>query len=77
MTVDVIYKCGGCDNRATVHRLKKTWRTIRQGTALDLCEVRTPTIEGTTPAGWIAFDPYTGVCYCPVCWAEMQEGASV
>ena len=23
------------------------------------------------PEGWIAFDPYTGCCYCQDCWASI------
>mgnify|MGYP007100082236 CR=1 FL=1 len=24
------------------------------------------------PDGWVAFDPYTNVTYCPTCWADIE-----
>lgn len=33
------------------------------------------TVQDVAPNGWMPFDPYTGCCYCPKCWGEI-EGAS-
>lgn len=30
------------------------------------------TVEDVAPDGWIAFDPYTGCCYCPTCWKGIE-----
>jgi len=24
------------------------------------------------PSGWVLFDPYTNVTYCPSCWADIE-----
>ena len=31
----------------------------------------TRSIEQAAPDGWIAFDPWTGCCYCPDCWCDI------
>ena len=52
--------------------LPKSWEVIRHGRVMDLCAVRTPTIESATPEGWMAFDPYTGMTYCSECWESIE-----
>lgn len=64
MTIKVVLTCGGCfaetsvDVREEVEQISENW--VRK---------RVPRIPEVTPEGWVAFDPYTGCCYCPECWA--------
>jgi hypothetical protein len=68
LSIDVIYRCGGCEATAEVRGIRQTFR---QCSAL-MAEIRTPTFRTAAPKGWVAFDPYTGCCYCPQCWAEIE-----
>lgn len=78
MSVSVTYQCGGCEAVETVSCITRTWEVLRHdvfrlgGETYDECLVKTPTIESAAPEGWMPFDPYTGVCYCPKCWAEIE-----
>lgn len=57
MSIRVTFECNGCDATA-------------EGTARLLQRQRDPAT--VAPEGWVPFDPYTGVCYCPKCWAEIE-----
>lgn len=72
MSVDVTYRCGGCDAQAEVRGIRQT---IRQVSPL-MAQIQTPTLRTAAPPGWVAFDPYTGCCYCPKCWAEIEAPVS-
>jgi hypothetical protein len=39
-----------------------------------LCFERTTTVEAAAPEGWVVFDPYTHLTYCPACWASIESG---
>lgn len=80
MSVEVSYHCNGCEAVETVRGLCRHWEVIRSaavtvgGVAYDRCRVDTPTIESAAPEGWMPFDPYTGMTYCPACWASIEAG---
>ncbi len=66
MSVTVRFSCGGCDATAEgTNRLRLACGSMR-GTIMPA-----NTVEDVTPEGWVAFDPYTGACYCPRCWAQI------
>lgn len=75
MSITVTYECSGCDAIETVRGLMQRWDLIRPGATFDLCQIRTPTIKTAAPEGWMPFDPYTGCCYCPKCWAWIEAPA--
>ena len=53
----VKFVCSGCDAEA-----EGTTHLHRRGS-----------IQDVAPDGWIAFDPYTGCCYCPKCWKDIEQ----
>lgn len=56
MSVTVTFQCGGCFAKA-------------EGTTFLQREQHASEVA---PEGWIAFDPYTGCCYCQDCWAAIE-----
>lgn len=62
--IDVTFSCGGCflESKAT-SRL-----TGRK------CPISSREIWDVCPEGWVAFDPYTGCCYCQKCWEDIIGG---
>ena len=69
-----MFKCAGCDAKAdgTIplrkHFVSFSGRDHGYGTSQWKTRV-----EDVVPEGWIAFDPYTHMTYCPKCWQEIQE----
>lgn len=59
MSVIVKFSCDGCDTQAN-------------GTGILTRKAKDP--QFVAPKGWIAFDIYTGCCYCPTCWEGIQNG---
>lgn len=80
MSVDVTYRCNGCEAEATVTGIRARRRVISEravvlnGIAYDKTIVETPTIETAAPDGWMVFDPYTQMTYCPACWEQIESG---
>ena len=78
MPVNVLFQCGGCFKEAkSTTWLKRKFvylngrpRSIMEG-GFGHYEYDKP--QDVAPEGWIAFDPYTGCCYCPACWAEIES----
>lgn len=68
MTVEVRFKFGGCPEEAD----GTTWLTREfislNGKGHGFGSYLFSTPQDVAPEGWIAFDPYTGCCYCPKCW---------
>ena len=67
--IKVIFECGGCDATAE----GRLWRKFRSfsGRSYGFGTYHTTTPQEAAPEGWIAFDPYTQVTYCPDCWADI------
>jgi len=59
LAVLVIFKCDGCLD-GQIDGTK--WLN------------RKDAIQDIAPKGWIAFDPFTGCCYCPSCWEDIMSG---
>lgn len=73
MSVMVTFECGDCDRAVTVRAESRfvslTGRDHGFGS-------RVPdSIPSLAPEGWVAFDPFTGCCYCPECWDHISGGA--
>lgn len=73
--ITVIYNCGGCSAKAE-GQLKRTFQSF-SGRPWGFGVYRETTAQEAAPAGWIAFDPWTGCTYCPTCWREIIEEPSV
>lgn len=72
MSVTVNFACGGCDATAPGTRpLGRSFVSIT-GKGHGFGSYRYLTAQDVAPDGWTAFDPYTGCCYCPKCWAEID-----
>jgi hypothetical protein len=74
MGVEVVFKCGGCDERADgTQALRKEFLSF-SGRAHGFGNVHWAVrVDDVVPEGWVAFDPYTYQTYCPACWAQIME----
>lgn len=76
MSVTVVFQCSGCFAEPEPVRAKvmtKGLFSAAAGVTRDGWVVRhKPSIESLAPDGWVPFDPYTGLCYCPTCWASIE-----
>ena len=70
--ITVNFECGGCLQKAQ----GTTWLSRRfvsiSGKSYGFGHYEYDTPQDVAPEGWVAFDPYTGCCYCPTCWAEIE-----
>lgn len=70
--ITVQFECGECF--AKVQGI--TWLSRRfvsiTGKSWGFGHYEYDTPQDVVPEGWIAFDPYTGCCYCPACWGEIE-----
>lgn len=74
MPIYVEFRCGGCDARVTSEAPIRKEFVSFSGRGHGFGSARfTRTVEDVTPAGWVAFDPYTYATYCPACWAEIEQ----
>jgi len=74
MTVQVLFECGGCSATAKgTHWLTREFVSV-SGRSYGIGSYHYSTPQDVAPDGWIAFDPYTGCCYCPSCWSEIKDG---
>lgn len=71
MSVQVTFECDGCFEKAPeTKRLSSQFVSV-SGRAHGFGSRIVQGVTELTPDGWIAFDPYTGCCYCPLCWQEI------
>lgn len=73
MSVTALYECGGCDATARA-RLTSQFVSV-SGRPYGFGSRVEQKASEAAPEGWIAFDPYTGCCYCPACWLSIQDGS--
>ena len=73
MTVKVTFECGGCFAKVEGTRWLQRRFDSLNGKGYGFGVYRTETPEDVAPDGWVAFDPYTGCCYCPACWADIER----
>ncbi len=72
MTVTVKFSCGGCPAEADGTAFLQRRFHAFSGRGHGLGYHSFDTVMDVVPEGWIAFDPYTGACYCPTCWADIE-----
>lgn len=74
MSVTVKFSCGGCDAVADGTTFLRREFVSVSGRSYGFGSFRPANaVEDVTPEGWVAFDPYTGCCYCPTCWASIVD----
>ena len=70
MTVDVIFRCSGCDATARgTAPLRREFRSLSGRTYGFGYPVAANNVEDVVPEGWVAYDPWTYCTYCPDCYA--------
>ena len=70
--ITVNFECGGCFAKEEgTTWLKRSFASVT-GKTHGFGTYKYDTPQDVAPEGWIAFDPYTGCCYCPDCWAEIE-----
>lgn len=72
--IDVTFNCGGCDASVTVRNAIHRRFVSISGRSYGIGRYHVTQFEDAAPAGWVAFDPYTQVTYCPECWADIEHG---
>ncbi len=72
------FVCGGCREKVTGERRMMTSEFLSfSGRSWGFGSHVQETPRPDPPEGWVSFDPYTGCCYCPECWASILEPSSV
>lgn len=70
MSVTVKFSCSGCDATADgVGPIERRWVSTYGG---KIHHTEQTPIGDLAPEGWVPFDPYTLVTYCPTCWASIE-----
>jgi hypothetical protein len=65
--------CGGCD---ATHEAPITLRRDQHWISPNFAAWLKPAVTGEIDIdGWIAFDPYTNVTYCPACWESIESSS--
>jgi hypothetical protein len=75
MELTLHFDCSGCDAKETVKsEVTKVFRSFSgRSHGLGTHYLQWPeNVDALAPEGWVAFDPYTLVTYCPECWAEIE-----
>lgn len=71
--IDVTFKCMGCRAEVTVRNAIQNKFHSFNGKGHGFGVRRETRVSEICPAGWIPFDPYTQVTYCPACWADIER----
>lgn len=70
--VTITYACGGCSATVTAPEqvIRSEFASLSGQSHGFGCQVHDEVrVFSAAPEGWVPFDPYTGCCYCPACWA--------
>ena len=75
--IEVKFSCSGCDAEAWgTAPLTESFVSIT-GRSYGFGSYRPDnTVRDVTPDGWVAYDPYTNVCYCQECWKQIEDGVA-
>lgn len=74
--ITVTFSCGGCEARTAGTRPVRSEFISLSGQDHGLGCMHTEPVSAVAPEGWMIADPYTGCCYCPACWAAIEDVAS-
>jgi len=76
--VKVLFECGGCDAKAEgTDYLRREFRSISGRSYGIGGAVEVNSVDDVVPEGWVAFDPYTYCCYCPVCVEDIWPSSAL
>jgi hypothetical protein len=75
MSIKVNFVCDGCHAEAEATTFPRRHFHSVNGKGYGFGHYSTDGFNEIKPEGWVPFDPYTGCCYCPKCWAEIVEAA--
>ena len=73
MPVSVIFECSGCWEKKTNPVILGRRFESFNGKGYGWGRYVYDTARDVVPEGWVAYDPYTGCCYCPECWQLIEE----
>ena len=75
VTITYEFQCGGCFAKRQGERRRAVKREFSSfsGKPYGLGHFSLNIPQPDPPDDWVAFDPYTGCCYCPECWKEIIE----
>lgn len=74
MSITVKFTCDGCHKAEQGKTFLRRSFDSFSGRGYGFGVWRKDTVEDVCPEGWHAFDPITGCCYCPECWASIEAG---
>lgn len=72
MPIIITFKCGGCEAVVKSGIVNREFISLN-GLGHGWGHYEYPSIRDAAPEDWMAFDPYTGCCYCPTCWKSIEE----
>ena len=72
MGVTVSFQCDGCFRIDGGIPVESEFRSLT-GRSHGFGAHSVPSVDTLAPTDWVAFDPYTGRCYCPSCWREIVK----
>ena len=72
--VTVNFECGGCFAKAVGTRFLERKFVSITGKSYGFGHYEYNKPQDVAPQGWVAFDKYTGCCYCPECWESIEGG---
>ncbi len=73
----ITYGCGGCHEEFTTEPISIRARTESAFGGPIVKVIVKPKLDAEehAPEGWVVYDPYTLVTYCPTCWDDVENGA--
>ena len=72
--ITVNFECGGCFAKTSGTTWLKRRFVSASGLTWGIGHYEYDTPQDVAPDGWVAFDSYTGCCYCPECWQGIEGG---
>ena len=76
MAIKVKYACDGCHIEADAATWPRRHFHSINGKGYGFGHWSFDNFNDIAPEGWVPFDPYTGCCYCPKCWDEIESQPS-
>ncbi len=75
MSVEITYHCSGCEAKTTVTNVEAECVVLAANIFTSEGVVyKRPSIASVAPKGWMVYDPYTLLTYCPECWSAIKNG---
>ena len=78
LKVTIEFDCSGCEAKETgsaeIHHRFRGISGRDYGFGSWEYSSAATLVGEATPDGWVPFDPYTNVTYCPKCWDDIESG---